>query len=234
MPNMFFPATAYAWVFCVTLFALTGIAAWIDTRKAIVPNRLTVLILVLGLLANAVRGGWLAADSQSVWWLVGAGDGRVWLGVIDGLLFALFGFIIVFAIMFGFWIFGLCGGGDVKLLAAVAAWVGMPNFLLVWFGSLIVLIVWTLGQVVLGGFTPRRIAKNLAKAANPKNDRPAGQPANNKRGQLRTTFSFPVAVATVVVLMWLFRYELQLVPPKPQPEQPQGASAHVRPAPTHL
>jgi Flp pilus assembly protein protease CpaA len=223
----FFPDLAFAWVFCLSLMVLTGIAAWIDTRKAIVPNRLTVLIFVLGLVTNAIRGGWLAAESRPVWWI--SDGGTVWLGVLDGLLFGLVGFLIIFALMFAFWIFGLCGGGDVKLMAAVAAWIGMPNFLLVWLATLVVLIFWTLGQVLLSGLSPQRVKKNLRELGKSPKDRAAEQTPPGKRGKLRTTFSFPVAVATALVLLWLFRVELQLVQPKPPADQPQGVSSHVRP-----
>jgi Flp pilus assembly protein protease CpaA len=225
----FFPDPVFAWVFCLTLILLTSLAAWIDTRKAIVPNRLTVLIFILGLVANAIRGGWLAAENHPVWWL--SEGGASWLGVLDGLLFGLVGFIIIFALMFAFWIFGLCGGGDVKLMAAVAAWMGMPNFLLLWLATLVVLIFWTLGQVLMGGLSPQRVKKNLRELGQSPKDRAAEQAPSGKRGQLRTTFSFPVAVATAVVLLWLFRVELQLVQPKPPADQPQGVSCHVRPTP---
>jgi len=232
VPHPFFPDTAFAWVFCVALILLTGAAAWIDTRKAIVPNRLTVLILVLGLTANMVRGGLLGAENKPVavaWWYFE--ETGAWLGVLYGFLFALVGFVVVFAIMFGFWIFGLCGGGDVKLFAAVAAWLSLPNFLIVWFVTLAVLFVWMLGQILLGGLRPRQVKKSLAKMSGAQNkDRAAGQLPTGKRGKMKTTFSFPLAVATAIVLLWLFRIELQLVQPKPQPEQPQGTSAHVRPS----
>lgn len=228
MAKTFFPDTIFAWVFCVTLIALTWIAAWIDTRKAIVPNRLTVLIFILGLVSNAIRGGWLGAENQPLWVF---DTGTIWLGVLDGLFIALVGFVVIFALMFAFWIFGLCGGGDVKLLAAVATWSGLPYFLIIWLVTLVVLIFWTLGQVLLGGLSPRRVKKNLRELGKSPKDRAAEQKLPGKRGKLRTTFSFPVAVATTIVLLWLFRVELQLVQPKPQAEPPQGASTHVRPAP---
>ena len=236
MAKTFFPDTVFAWVFCVTLFGLTCVAAWVDTRKAIVPNRLTVLIFVLGLVANAVRGGWLAAEHRPVWLFE---PEAVWLGVLCGLLFALVSFLIVFAVMFGLWIFGLCGGGDVKLMAAVATWTGTWYFLLIAAVTLVVLVVWTIGQVVVGGgMKPRQVKKRLEALGKPQDkqqdkqqDRAVGQSSAGRRGKVRTTFSFPVAVATGLVLLWAFRVELQLV--KPPPEQQQGASAHVRPAPIH-
>lgn len=231
MAKTFFPDMGFAWVFCIALIGLTGIAAWVDTHKAKVPNRLTVLIFALGLVINAVRGGWLAADNHPVWLLLQTEGGAWWLGAIDGLLFALTGFLVIFAIMVGLWIFNLSGGGDVKLLAAVATWLGLLFFLMVWMVTLVVLVLWTIGQLLVGGsMSPRQVKKRL-EAMGKQKERGAGQPPAGKRGKLKTTFSFPLAIATAIVLMWLFRFDLQLV--KPPPEQPQGTSAHVRPTPTH-
>jgi len=231
---MFFPNAAFAWVFCLALILLTGVAAWTDTRKAIVPNRLCILILILGLLASAIRGGWLAGESHRVWQLVGDEGGAVWLGVIDGLLFALVGFLLAFAVMFGLWIFGLCGGGDVKLVAAIAAWTGFWYCTIILFASVMTLLVWMIGQLVVGGLSAKRLRKTMNRLAKPKRDPKTGGPLVPKGGKMRTTFSLPVAVATAAVLLFIFRVELQLVPPKPQqpqPEQPQGAAAHVRSSP---
>lgn len=229
---LFFSDATFAWVFCVVLVALTGIAAWTDTRKAKIPNRLTVLILVLGLIGNAVRGGILSANAMPVWWLTDQNPGTVWIGVVDGLLFALTGFLVAFVAMFVVWTLGVCGGGDVKLFGAVAAWVGYAYFPLVWLASVVVLFVWTLAKLFAGGLTPKKIQKSMAALKQPAADREANRPAAGKPGgKLRVTYSLPIAVATAVVLMWVFRVELQLAQPKPQPAQPPGASAHDRPAP---
>jgi prepilin peptidase CpaA len=201
---------------------LTGIAAWTDTRTAKIPNRLNLVILGLGLLANTIRGGWLGALEKPVWQF---GDGPV-LGALDGLLFALLGFLVAFAVMFLMWIFGLCGGGDVKLLAAIGAWTGFALTLLqIWLASVVVLFVWFVARILAQAFSPRRLNKSLGqiKAA----EKTSGGRALQK---LRVTYSFPLAVATAIVLLWVFRFELQLMALKPQP-QPAGA-AHARPVPT--
>jgi hypothetical protein len=126
----------------------------------------------------------------------------------------------------------MCGGGDVKLLAAVATWMGVLYFLYILFVALVVLIGWMVGQIIRGGLKPRQVKKSLAKISGGQPEKPdrRGPPPPAKPGKMRTTFSFPVAVATAIVLLVVFRIELQLVRPK-QPEQPQDASAHVRPAP---
>jgi len=222
---VFFPDPAFAWVFCATLIALTCVAAWTDTRSAKIPNRLNVLILALGLLANAIRGGWLAALDKPVFETGSAG-----LGVIDGLLFAVFGFLVAFVAMFLLWIFGLCGGGDVKFLAAIGGWVGCDmNLLRIWLASVVVLFVWFVARLVGQGFNPRKLNRTLdALKGGKKPDQANGGKGPLKR--LRVTYSLPLAVATTIVLLWVFRFELQLTLPKPQP-QPAGTTAHARPLP---
>src|SRR5205807_6900 len=146
----FFPDPVFGWLFCLTLFSLTCVAAWTDTRRAIIPNRLTLLILGLGLVANVARCGWLGAENRPLWLLE---SGSVWLGILDGLLFGLIGFAVAFAAMFVIWIFGACGGGDVKLLGAIGAWVGIYVFPFIWLASVGVLFVWMAARILSGGLT---------------------------------------------------------------------------------
>jgi Flp pilus assembly protein protease CpaA len=226
----FFPDTAFAWAFCVSLILLTGVAAWTDTRRAKIPNRLNLAILALGLAMNAIRVGWLAAESRPLWLF---DTGSVWLGIIDGLLFAIAGFLVAFAAMFLVWMFNSCGGGDVKLFSAVAAWVGIGGFLFVWLGSVLVLFFWMAARILSGGMKPRQIKKSMAKIDAGRKAHGEGKEQVAKPGKIRMTYSLPLVVATVVVLLVVYRYELKLVPPKPVPEQPQGALAHARPSPSY-
>lgn len=227
MAQQFFPNAPFAWAFCVGLVLLTCVAAYTDTRKAIIPNRLTVLMLLAGLVANAVRGGWLATEDKPLWVFE---TGSVWLGIVDGLLFATVGFLVSFALMFLLWVFGTCGGGDVKLLAAVGGWVGFWYFPLVWLVSVLVLFVWMFARFFSGGLTPRKVQKSLAELRGDAKTGKGMKPV--KPGTTRATYSVPVAVATAVVLLYLFRVPLQLVPEKPrQPEQQQGVLSYARPLP---
>jgi Flp pilus assembly protein protease CpaA len=224
--RLFFPDVAYAWIFCATLVLLTSIAAYIDTKKAIVPNRLNVLILALGIVANVVRGAWLAAEGRPVWWLWEYNPGATWLGAIDALLFAIVGFLLAFGAMFVMWIFGVCGGGDVKLLGAMGGWIGPEKTLFfVWFVSVVVLMVWVAGRVVLQVGNPRNMNRTLGALKSNGSKADGGKP----RAHLRVTYSMPLAIATALVLLWVFRFELQLAAPKPQP-QPAGIS-YARPQP---
>jgi Flp pilus assembly protein protease CpaA len=121
----------------------------------------------------------------------------------------------------------MVGGGDVKLLAAIGAWVGLSFSLFwVWMGSVLVLLLWTLARVLRQAFSPRGLRRTVEALKNP-----AGRPGDKKPPRVRVTYSVPIAVATILVLLWMHRVELLLVPPKPQPDRPQGAIAHVRPTP---
>lgn len=197
MAHRFFPDPAFGWAFCLALAGLSFAAAWTDTRRGVVPNRLTVLTLALGLGFNAVRGGWLGSLGVPVWLLAPGGAA---VGAADGLLFGLAGFAVAFAVMFALWAFGTCGGGDVKLVAAVAGWVGLPYFPLVWVGSAVTLVVWTLARILAAG----------------------GKPSG------RTTYSLPLAVATAAVLLTLFWTALGLPPVRPAAPNPPAVDA--RPA----
>src|SRR5262245_43717118 len=126
MEQPFFPNLPFAAAFVLLLAGGLAYAAWRDWKTLVVPKWLSLSILGAGVLANVVRGGWMALDGQRV---LALGPSNVAVGSVDGLLFALAGLLCGFVLFFVFWIFGICGGGDVKLVAAVGAWLG-PRFVL--------------------------------------------------------------------------------------------------------
>jgi prepilin peptidase CpaA len=225
----FFPDPAFAWVFCLGLCLLTCVAAYLDTRTTKIPNRLSVLVFALGLVVNIVRGAWLASQNKPLWVF---DSGNVLVGAIDGLLFSLVGFAVMFAAMFVFWILGMCGGGDVKLFAAIAAWVGLTFVLLgIWLLSVVALFFW-FGASILGqGLSPRQVNRTLDALKTPTKATDDKDGAPKKRPKLRLTYSLPIAVATVITLAFAFRVELQLVQPPPQPLPQEGTTADARPEP---
>ena len=93
------------WVYFGLLAAVLIVAAVTDLRRQIVPNRLTMPAIALGLLAHAAAG--LADDGLS-------GMGGELLGAGGALLVGLVPMALVFFA-------GGLGGGDVKLVAAVGA-----------------------------------------------------------------------------------------------------------------
>ncbi len=137
MPG-FFPHHIFAWVFYGVLFLLCFYAAMTDWKRLRIPNQLTVTILAVGVVMNLIRGVWLgvAGEPGRYFGLTG-GLG----GFFEGLCFSLAGFATGFAIFFVLWQLGTCGGGDVKLMAAIGAWVGPLWFLFVFVGTYVAVIV---------------------------------------------------------------------------------------------
>ncbi len=97
----------------VVVLLASMVAAFTDVWKFKVYNVLTIPLLVSGLFYNAVVGGWV--------------------GLLNSGLGLLFGFTILLL----FYMVGGMGAGDVKLMAAIGAWLGMPLTLCVFIASAI-------------------------------------------------------------------------------------------------
>jgi prepilin peptidase CpaA len=199
MPAPFFPHLAFAWAFVVVLSALLTAASYLDTKTMRVPKILTLSALVAGLLFNLVRGLWVGGQGRAVWLL---GENGPVVGSIDGLLFGIAGLILGFAIFFLMWVLGACGGGDVKLFAAVGAWIG----------PLLAVYVLAVTIPVILGFMFLRILLALPKGLGAM--RRMAKPGDGKteRRKRLLAFSMPVTLATVLVLLWAFRADLHLLP----------------------
>jgi prepilin peptidase CpaA len=104
----------------------TGVllAAATDVWRFKVHNVVTLPLLLTGLLYHGVAGGW-------------AGLGWSALG-------AVFGFLVLFM----FYAMGGMGGGDVKLMAAVGAWLGAPLTFLVFLVSSIAAGIYAIALIV--------------------------------------------------------------------------------------
>src|SRR5690348_16655973 len=90
-------------------FALAGAACWFDVRTRRIPNALTFGGAALGvLMATIAHGG-------------------------SGAISSLLGLIVGLALFLPFWLLRGLGAGDVKLMAALGAWLGMPVVLMVAF-----------------------------------------------------------------------------------------------------
>lgn len=92
------------------LAALLGVATAFDVLERRVPNAVSALVATIGLVAQASAGG-----SAGAFW-----------GTAGGAL--------MLAALLVPWGFGKLGGGDVKLAAATAIWMGTDR--LVWFALL--------------------------------------------------------------------------------------------------
>jgi len=84
----------------VLLLVLLSVAMWSDVRTHKIPNKLNLLILVLGV-------------SMQTWFLG-----------LDGFVLAMLGLIVGFIFFIPFYLLGGFGAGDVKLMAAVGTFLG--------------------------------------------------------------------------------------------------------------
>lgn len=194
MDVIYFPEPVSGWIFFSLLMSFLAVAAVVDQRFAIVPKRVTLWMLGLGVFANLFRGGWLAAHGYPGWWWT---TSYISLGALDGFLFALAGLAVGFALFFLLWMLGVCGGGDVKLFAALGAWVG-PE-LVIWVLGLTILIV--MGVVLVK--TIWAIARGKLQPVRPPRD---GAP----RQRTLIRYSLIVLTATLPLLLWVFRTDLRL------------------------
>lgn len=213
----FFPDPAFAWTFYLVLVGLTLLATYTDLRRLVIPKQLTLIGLALGVLFNVVRGAWMGANAttEGVWAL---GPNGAFVGGLDGLLFALAGFATGFGLFFIMWFLGTCGGGDVKLFAALGAWVGPVLAVLVLTGTLVFVVVLSLVRLawtfVRRGVRPAVQEYSMKGAARSgKRAGKQGHPDARRPRQRLMAYSLPVALSTACVLLWVFRAELQLPVP---------------------
>lgn len=190
----FFPAIGFGWAYFAVLVVLLLGAAYVDYRTLKIPKAVVFAILGTGLLANLIRGAWAGAQGQGVFLFR---ESNVWLGLLDGFLFSVVGFLAAFVLLFVLWILKTCGGGDVKLMAALGAWLGPVLVVYAWIGSVIVLLLFAIGtmaRALLSGRTPKLPTMAMG-----------GKPS-----KWRMSYSLPVAIATAVVLLWFCRVDLGL------------------------
>lgn len=127
------PATPYM-INLLAILVLTGIALVWDLRWRRIPNWLTVTALALAFVTQVAFAG------------------------APGFLFAFKGFAAGFGIMLVLWFIGGGGGGDVKLMAALGAWLGAVGVAIVLLGSVVISILITLGLVAWRMVAPARPA----------------------------------------------------------------------------
>jgi prepilin peptidase CpaA len=165
------------WLSWAVLAAVLVAAAVFDLRRGTVYNWLTYPAIVAGLVLGAVQG---AAD----------GD------MVDGLVNHVLGLGFAFGVLLVAYLLGGMGGGDVKLMGAVGAFVGWPAAIHAVFYSFLVgaavglmVVVWR-GQL---GAALRRLwmAIRILPLPTATMDEAAGTPT------YRVPFGFAVCVGTL-------------------------------------
>lgn len=195
----FFPDPHFGWTFYAVLVAFCFLGAYLDLRRAILPKTLTLSLLAVGVAFNIARGAWLGSLGEQLRWLP---TGNVWLGAADGFLFSLVGFLLTTPLFIIFWIMKLMGGGDVKLFAALGAWIGFWYCLFVMLGSVFVMVVLLFGRLLAAGLSPMAVRKRLKQSQ-------VIQSGPGK-GKWKMTYALPVAISVAVVLLWFYRFDLNL------------------------
>lgn len=144
----------------ILVFLYTGIALITDMKAHRIPNWLTVSSLIVALVFHTVNDGWA------------------------GLGHALGGFGVGFGFIFVLWLIGGAGGGDVKLIGALGAWLGPTT-------TMVVLLITTpLALVLAVGYAVVRGAKTKAGNNEPKSLMKHGVP-----------YAIPVAVSSWSILI---------------------------------
>jgi prepilin peptidase CpaA len=164
----------------VALFTL--LAAAIDWRSKRVPNYLTVPAAIAALAFHA------------------------FLPHGQGALFALAGFAVGFVLLLAPWLLGGGGMGDVKLLAALGAWLGPVMILVAFAGSAIVAAVLAAAVIVNNTLHNGIIAskrKYLAVGHRGTGAIDAQTALNQAKKRRVLPFAIPVAISTWLLLAWM-------------------------------
>ena len=162
-------STFVALTICVGIFTLVAMI-W-DIRSRRIPNWLNVTGLVVAFGFHAIFNG------------------------IEGLLPALGGFAVGFGILFVLWLIGGGGAGDVKLAAALGAWLGAPLMFITFVLSAVLALVVSLAAIVYSAATrtpAEASAGGVSGAANVKGALQAGR---------KIPYAVPLTLATWIVLI---------------------------------
>jgi prepilin peptidase CpaA len=170
------------WLKLAPLIGVLIAAAITDLRDRRIPNVLTLSLLAAGLCRGAMLGSW-------------AGLGHASLGMLAGAAIPLFLFAI-----------SALGGGDVKLMAAIGAWVGAGPVLMILAVEAVLGLVIVLFQAVSQRRTgvlfrnSALIAANFACLGDVGMNHVIETGKQSKSVQRPLPFAVPVLIATLLVL----------------------------------
>lgn len=175
------------WVFVSLVGVFTLVAAVMDLRTRRIPNWYTVPAFVAALIFHIATGGF------------------------SGLGTAMAGFGVGFGILFVLWLIGGGGGGDVKLMGALGAWLGATYTLFVIILSAVLAaffsIFFVFAAVSQHGFSAVRKRHFDRPGANssPKKKKSgdAAEEASKAKSRRRLLpYALPVACSTWAILIW--------------------------------
>lgn len=125
-----------SWILLGLLAALLVVASWGDLKARTIPNGLNLAVALLAI---------------PFWWAIGL---PLWPEVALQIGVA----ALVFAAFAGMFALGAMGGGDVKLLAALALWLPWPAVL-----TLLVIMSLAGGALTLAMLIRKRLARSEAR-----------------------------------------------------------------------
>lgn len=135
MSSLVSNALVIAWIVVVPA---TVLAALLDLKCLHIPNRLTIPLGLIGVIYYTAIFGW------------------------SGLAFSSSGLVVGFLLLIVFFLIGAMGAGDIKLLAAVGAWLGATNAIRICLIACLAAGVYSLGVCLargrLGGVMGERMA----------------------------------------------------------------------------
>lgn len=167
---------------CVGLFTLAVV--WSDLRLWKIPNKLTVPMFVAGFVYQGVFHG------------------------VNGLLDGLLAFLIGFGLFFVFWMMGISGGGDVKLVGALTVWLGrkllLPVFLMTTIFVIVIHVGYLFYRLCTRGY--RQAKQDIADARTANAAASEGTTrayiAAQRKGRTLIGYALPVVLAVWSVLLW--------------------------------
>jgi len=173
------------WV--VTVFVI--VAAYIDGKELRVPNKLTFPMIIAGWIYSMVAYG-IAGDG----WYVGLGWSLA--GTAVGLLTLLPAYAI-----------GGMGAGDVKMMAAIGAWVHVAITFYAFCLGTIVGGILAVGMILMSGQAKKHwnqfffIANEIATVRNPE---VLAEIATERKSSMRLLpYGIPLAIGTVLYFGWM-------------------------------
>ena len=187
----------------VLTFAIVGYAAWTDAAARLIPNRITYPAILLGLGIAGLASALLAMGYETP---------AFWLGS-PGIRESLLGFSVCAVIGIISLLTRGLGGGDVKLLGALGALLGLSAVLPVLFNTLIVAaVVGVVNLVLRGGL----VAKMQVMAMNSLETLVTKRGLTNVYPFAKTEAPFGVSVLAALILAQfeatqLHRYVLALL-----------------------
>ena len=172
------------WV--VTLFVI--IAAYIDGKELRVPNKITFPMIFAGWIYSMISYG-VAGDG----WLVGLGWSLA--GTAVGLMTLLPAYSI-----------GGMGAGDVKMMAAIGAWVYCATTFYAFCVSAVVGAILAVGMILYSGQGRKHFSQFffiINEIFTVKNPEKLSEIAANRKSSMRLLpYGIPIAIGTVLYFAW--------------------------------